>query len=87
MATVWIPALLRHLTKGREQVDVEGSTVRQLIEALEESYPGIKQNLCEGEHLAPSIGVSVDGRIDPLGLLSPVRERSEIHFLPKVAGG
>jgi len=85
--TVWIPSLLRDLTGGRETVRVDGKTVRQVIEALERLYPGIKQRLCDGDTLRPGIAVAVDTQIAPLGLLQPVREGGEVHFLPAVSGG
>jgi molybdopterin converting factor small subunit len=87
MATVWIPALMRDLTGGQGQVNVPGATVRQVIEALETIYPGVKARLCQGDQLDPAIAVSVDGRISRLGLSESVGEESEIHFLPAVAGG
>jgi sulfur-carrier protein len=85
--TVWIPSLLRDLTAGRETVRVDGQTVRQVIAALDRLYPGIKQRLCEGDLLRPGIAVAVDTQIAPLGLLQPVREGGEVHFLPAVSGG
>lgn len=87
MATVWIPALMRALTGGQGQVNVPGATVRQVIEVLDATYPGVKTRLCQGDRLDPAIMVSIDGRISRLGLSEPVREESEIHFLPAVAGG
>ena len=35
MPEVWIPPKLQQLTGGNQQVQVEGSTVRQLINSLE----------------------------------------------------
>jgi molybdopterin synthase sulfur carrier subunit len=87
MAVVWIPSLMRDLTGGQERVRVPGKTVGQVLAALEEAHPGVKGRLCEGERLAPTIMVSVDGKIARLGLLEPVREQSEIRFLPAIAGG
>lgn len=87
MAVVWIPSLLRDLTAGQGQVNLPGTTVGQLIDALDAAYPGLKARLCEGDRLDPAIIVSVDGRIARLGLLAPVGEQSEVHFLPAVAGG
>ena len=87
MATVRIPSLLRDLTAGQETAEVPGRTVAQVISALDQAYPGIKARLCEGDRLGPTIAVSVDGRIAPLGLLAPVKEQSEILFLPAVGGG
>jgi molybdopterin synthase sulfur carrier subunit len=87
MATVWIPSLMRSLTGEREQVDVPGKTVGEVIEALDAAYPGIRNRLCTGEQIDPAISVWVDGRIAPLGLIEGVGATSEIQFLPAVAGG
>ena len=87
MAIVWIPSLIRDLTGGRQRVEVPGRTVGEIVASLRQAYPGIERRLCQGERLHPSIQVSVDGRITRLGLLEPVGERSEILFLPTIAGG
>jgi molybdopterin synthase sulfur carrier subunit len=87
MAIVYIPSLMRHLTAGQAQVNVSGQTVGQIIEALEASYPGIKERLCSGNRLNPALSVSIDGRISRRGLLEAVQEQSEVHFLLAVAGG
>ncbi len=85
--TVWIPSLLRDLTGGQETVCVAGQTVRQVIEALDRLYPGIKKRLCDQDALRPGIAVAVGAQLAPLGLLQPVPEGGEVHFLPAVSGG
>lgn len=87
MATVWIPSLLRDLTGGRETLSASGSTVRQLIDVLERDYPGIKARLCDGNQLRPGLSVAVDSAIARLGLAEPVKDNSEVHFLPAIGGG
>ena len=87
MPTVWIPALLRDLTGGCETVTVSGTTVRHVIEALEQRYPGIQKRLCDGDELRRGMAVVVDTEVARLGLLQPVSENSEIHFLPAIGGG
>lgn len=87
MATVWIPTLLQDVTGGQETVCVEGTTVRTLVAELEQKFPGVRDRLCNGDELKPSIAVSVDGEISDVGLRSPVRPDSEVHFLPAIAGG
>jgi molybdopterin synthase sulfur carrier subunit len=87
MAVVWVPSLLRDLTAGQAQVRAPGRTVGEVIEALERAYPGVRARLCEGGQLSPLIAVAVDGRRGSRGLLEPVGEESEIHFLPAVSGG
>jgi molybdopterin synthase sulfur carrier subunit len=85
--TVWIPALMRDLTGGETTVAVGGQNVRQVIADLEAKYPGVKERLCSGDRLKPSIRVAVDGVVSRLGLLQSVGDQSEVHFLPAVAGG
>ncbi len=87
MPVVWIPSLMRDLTGGQARVTVPGRTVRQVIESLEAAYPGARARLCEGDALEPTIAVAVDGEISSLGLLQPVGEQSEVHFVPAVSGG
>ena len=55
MATVWIPALLREFTHGQAQITLPGHTVSQVIDALEDAYPGIEDRLCEDGQLNPAI--------------------------------
>jgi len=78
---------MRDLTAGRDRVNVPGRRVSEVIEALEAAYPGFKGRLCRGGRIDPAISVWVDGTIAPLGLRQVVEERSEIQFLPVVAGG
>ena len=87
MATVFIPSLMQKLTGGQRQVEVQGSTVRQIIENLEKVYPGIKDRLVADSRIKPNISVAVDGEISPLGMLERVGESSEVHFLPAIGGG
>ena len=87
MARVEIPSLMRDLTDGERWVEVPGGSVKQVIEVLDERYPGVKARLCHGNDLAPTITVSVDGRISRRGLFQTVGEESEVRFLPVIEGG
>ena len=89
MVEVWVPPKLQQLTGGKQQVQVEGTTVRRLINNLELQFPGIKEFLCDegGDELIAGLSVIVDGEVSVLGLLEKVQENSEVHFLPSIAGG
>lgn len=87
MATVFIPSLMQALTGGKHQVQVQGSTVRQIVESLEKAYPGIKERLVENNRIKPNISVAIDGEVTPMGMLEKVGEDSEVHFLPAIGGG
>jgi len=78
---------MRDLTAGHDRVTVSGRTIGEIIDALEVRHPGIRARLCEGDQLNPAIAVTVEGKVAQLGLREPVKEQSEIHFLPAVAGG
>ena len=87
MPTVYIPSLMQSLTGGKQTVQVEGSTVRQVVEALEQSYPGMRARLVESGRIKPNISVAIDGEVTTLGMLQKVGENSEVHFLPAIGGG
>jgi molybdopterin synthase sulfur carrier subunit len=87
VATVFIPALLRDLTGGADRVEVPGASVRQVVNALEAKYPGMRERLCDGDQLSARVQVAVDGQVSRLGMLERVGEASEVHFIPAIAGG
>ena len=87
MPVVFIPSLMRDLTGGQERVRVKGATVRQVINSLEEAYPGIRGRVMEDDRIHPSIAVFIDGEPALLELLEPVGEESEVHLLPALGGG
>jgi molybdopterin synthase sulfur carrier subunit len=87
MPVVWIPSLLRSLTGGQEKVSVPGETVGQVIEALEQQYPGIRARLFQGDRLRPDLSLVVDGNVSVRGLLQAVRRDSEVRFIPAIRGG
>ena len=87
MPIVYIPALLQGRTGGEPAVEVEGATVREVVDNLEKACPGIRARLMDQDRLRPNISVAVDGRISPRGLLERVSPSSEIHFMAAIAGG
>ncbi len=89
MPEVWVPPRMQKLTGGKQQVQVPGATVRQVINNLEQEYPGTRDLLVDQEEndLLPGIAVIVDGETSLLGMLERVSETSEVHFLPAIGGG
>jgi len=85
--TVYIPTLLQAVTGGKSAVEVDGTTVRQVIDNLEQAYPGIRDRLMEQGKLRPNISVAVDGEVTPMGLLETVGSLSEVHFVAAIKGG
>jgi len=66
---------------------VAGATVRQVIDNLEQLYPGIRERLMDQGKLRPNISVAVDGEVTPMGLLEAVGPHSEVHFVAAIKGG
>lgn len=87
MPVVGIPSLLRDLTNGQRSLSVEGDTIRQVIDNLDELYPGLKERLCDGDRLRPSIAIVVDGHTSTLKLRHRLKESSEVHFVISISGG
>ncbi|MBE3598330.1 MAG: MoaD family protein [Limnochordaceae bacterium] len=88
--TVRVPQLLRGLTNGEKEVQVEASTVAEAIQALELRYPGIRQRLVDGGgDLHRYVNLFVNDQDVRLlsGLDTPLPEGSEIAIVPAMAGG
>jgi molybdopterin converting factor small subunit len=89
-ATVRIPVALRGRTRNQRAVTVSGSTIREIIDALERDYPGLRFNLCfETGELRPFVNVFLGQEnvryLD--GLDTPVPAGATVHIIHSVAGG
>lgn len=90
MSTVRIPPVLRASAGGEKQLEVSGSTVGEVLEALIGLHPGLGTQLLtdEGE-LNRFVNVYVNGQ-DVRYLeerATPVDDRDTIIILPAMAGG
>lgn len=81
MAQVFFPDELRKYTRDEIGVEVQATNFRELVEALDEIYPGIAEVVSEG------MAVAIDGEIIHDPYLEPVGPNSEVHFLHRIAGG
>ena len=68
-------------TGGLKEFDLNVRHVRDVIRQLDERFPGL------GEHLRDEKSVAVDGEIHENVQFQPVREGSEVFFIPKFEGG
>lgn len=87
MATVFIPALMRKLTQGKDRTEAHGSTLGVLIDDLERQFPGFRDRVVADGDLAGSVAVSIDGEVITGGLSEPLPPNCEVHFVPALAGG
>jgi sulfur-carrier protein len=88
--TVKLPQLLREKAGNRKSVMVFGSTLREIIDALDHAYPGLGFNLCyETGELRPYVNIFLDGENIRYmqGLDTRVNTGATIYILQSVAGG
>jgi len=88
--TVVIPTPLRKFTGGTELVEVEATTIDEVLQKLENRFPGIRAGICESSgNLKRFINIYVDGEDVRFlkELATPVREGTEVAIVPAIAGG
>jgi molybdopterin synthase sulfur carrier subunit len=88
--TVSLPNALRARAGNRSTVMASGRTVREIINALEHDFPGLRFNLCyETGELRPYVNIFLDREniryLDGLDTL--VHDGAMIYILQSVAGG
>ena len=87
---VRVPTPLRKLTQGADEVDVQGDTVKSLVDDLERKFPGIKERICdETGKVRRFVNVYVNG--DDIRFLQnlekSVKDGDSISIVPAIAGG
>jgi sulfur-carrier protein len=89
-AKVVIPAQLRQYTEDKSSVEVDGSTVAEVLAALDNEYPGVRDRICEPDgRLRRFVNVFVNGEdVRSLeGIDTRVKDGDEVGIIPAVAGG
>ena len=88
--TVRIPAPLRKVTNDKDRVEVDAENLADMVQAMEEQYPGIKERLLdEAGELRHFVNIYVNG-VDVQfldGLETAISESDEVSIVPAVAGG
>jgi molybdopterin synthase sulfur carrier subunit len=90
VATVRIPTQLRTLTDGKGEVAVDGSTVGEILKALDAAHPGFGDRLFDDAgQLRRFVNVFVaDEDVRFLqGVDTPVEDAQTVSIVPAVAGG
>ena len=89
-ATVRIPTILRTFTSGAGEVTAEGATLREVLDDLESSHPGIRDRILdETGALRRFVNVYVgDDDVRFIGGLdAEIPDGARISIIPAVAGG
>ncbi len=88
--TIRIPTTMRPLSGGASTVQVEGATLRDVLQALDAAHPGFGERLFDDSGaLRKFVNVFVaDDDVRYLdGLGTPVPDGETVSIIPAVAGG
>ena len=88
--TVLIPTPLRRFTGGDAKVAVVGSSVSEVLDALDAAHPGIGERLRDDSgQLRRFVNVFVNGQNvrDGQGIDTPLSAGDEVGIIPAMAGG
>ena len=87
--TVKIPAQLRAVTDGEGEIEVDGSTVGEALDAVFERHEDLRQRIIEDGEVRRFVNVYVAGEDIRFkdGLGTEIGEGDEVTILPAVAGG
>jgi MoaD family protein len=87
--TVRIPAPLRTLTGGKDEVSAEGGTIGDLIVDLDRKHPGLKDRLLDEKGVRRFVNIYV-GEEDVRfleGLKTELKAGDQVSIVPAIAGG
>ncbi|HEY9751654.1 MAG TPA: MoaD/ThiS family protein [Coleofasciculaceae cyanobacterium] len=87
---VLIPTPLQTLTHNQAVVECQGTTISELLEALEAEFPGIKGRLCDDRgELRRFVNFYVNSEdirhLD--GKNTALKDGYEVSIIPAIAGG
>jgi molybdopterin synthase sulfur carrier subunit len=87
---VLIPTPLQKLTQQQDTVECEAQSVSQLVESLEQNWPGMKNRLCdESGQIRRFVNVFVNSEDIRFlqGRDTPLHDGDEVSIVPAIAGG
>ncbi|MFN6569263.1 MoaD/ThiS family protein [Dendronalium sp. ChiSLP03b] len=88
--TVLVPTALQNFTNNQATLECSGSTIAELLESLEKSFPGIKARLCD-EQGKPRRFLNLYLNSEDIRFLegtdTALKDGDEVSIVPAVAGG
>tara|TARA_R110002073_G_scaffold2950_8_gene19652 strand:- start:2822 stop:3064 length:243 start_codon:yes stop_codon:yes gene_type:complete len=78
---VFLSGPLRDAVDGATSIQVEASTIRELLTRLNDRYPKLDVHMDDG------IAVAIDGTIYRDSWETVIPENSEVFLLPRIVGG
>jgi len=88
--SVRVPTILRTYTQGESEVSADGSTLSEVLESLEASFPGIRARVVDEQgKLRRFVNVYVGNEdvrfVEALDTKTP--DGTQVSVIPAVAGG
>jgi molybdopterin synthase sulfur carrier subunit len=90
MVTVYVPTPFRRATYNKDRVTVEGDSVGEVLNDLEQTYEGLRGLIrTEAGEIHPHVNIYVNSEaIEALdGLGTRVKDGDELTIIPALAGG
>jgi molybdopterin synthase sulfur carrier subunit len=86
---VRIPTPLQRLTNGKAEVECSAKDITELVDALEQEYPGMKERLSEGGKIRRFINIYVND--EDIRFVNKeataLKDGDSISIVPAIAGG
>lgn len=87
---VQIPTPLQKVTQGNSEIEIEAGTIKELINNLENNYPGIKERICDDKgEIRKFINLYVNE--EDIRFLKQEKTKlhngDEVSIIPAIAGG
>ena len=87
---ITIPTPLRRFTAEDAEIDVQADTISEILNELDQKYPGLKSRLCEDNgELRRFFNIYVDG--EDVRFLDDLRTKvpagAEVAIIPAISGG
>ena len=87
--TVRIPTPLQKLTNGKAEVQCSAKNILELVDALEQDYPGMRERLSDGGKIRRFINIYVNEEdirfVNKEG--TTIKDGDTISIVPAIAGG
>ena len=84
---IHIPSALRSYTKQQSEVEVEGSTLGEVLFALDVRYPGFRFRIVtEQDRIRPHIRIFVNDE-QTQELLAPLGQEDRVYIVCALSGG
>ena len=81
LVQVSLSGSIKSVAGGRDTVELEAETIRQLLQALEQEVPALAGQIEQG------VAVSIDGQIFRDAWFQRIPRDAEVFVLPRLAGG